>query len=424
MTTDLAPAKLTRLKQVAAKGKKGKPSYEAEKKGSFEVQFNPTSLKITRSNNLDKGGATTGTQKRQTPSVQPATLSFDLEFDTAEGDAQGQPLDVRELTHVVRQFTEPTKENPDAPPPAVRFEWGSFRFQGIVTQLTEDLDYFSPTGRPLRAKLSLTITEQNPEWEAGAIGPGARNARAARPPGAARGTPTTGPGGATAPAGVGGTGPGAGPTPDPVTTALAQAGESVQQLMARLDEDPATWRTAMAGLQSPLSLAAGAQVRLGASASASAGLGTGAGFTASPGVGATASVRAALGGAGTAGSAGGLTGGATAEATPSPPARGKAHVVRPLTTNLDQLELRPYFLWDEDVSIAELRQVLALGPEAERLRLLAKMLREARDTDVWRFVTPEDVALVLPQLERRLGRRNAFWRFLIEGWKSDGLLAG
>ena len=315
MTTDLAPAKLTRLKQVAAKGKKGKPSYEAEKKGSFEVQFNPTSLKITRSNNLDKGGATTGTQKRQTPSVQPATLSFDLEFDTAEGDAQGQPLDVRELTHVVRQFTEPTKENPDAPPPAVRFEWGSFRFQGIVTQLTEDLDYFSPTGRPLRAKLSLTITEQNPEWEAGAIGPGARNARAARPPGAARGTPTTGPGGATAPAGVGGTGPGAGPTPDPVTTGLVQAGESVQQLMARLDEDPATWRTAMAGLQSPLSLAAGAQVRLGASASASAGLGTGAGFTASAGVGATASVRAALGGAGTAGSAGGLTGGATAEAT-------------------------------------------------------------------------------------------------------------
>lgn len=313
MTTDLTPAKLTRLKQVAAKGKNGKPSYEAEEKGSFEVQFNPTSLKITRSNNIDKGGATTGTQKRQTPSAQPATLAFDLEFDTAEGDAQGRPLDVRELTHVVRQFTEPTKEEPNAPPPAVRFEWGAFRFQGIVTQLTEDLDYFSPAGRPLRAKVSLTITEQNPEWEAGAIGPGARNARAARSPGGAGRTLTTGPGGATAPAGVGGTGPGAGPTPDPVTTALAQAGESVQQLMARLDEDPATWRTAMAGLQSPLSLAAGAQVRLGASASASAGLGAGAGFTASAGVGATASVRAALGGTGVAGLAGTLSGGATAE---------------------------------------------------------------------------------------------------------------
>jgi Contractile injection system tube protein len=295
--TTLTPAKLTRLKQIAAKGKNGKPSYEVDPQGSFEVQFNPTSLKITRSNNIDKGGGTTKTQKRQTPSVQPATLSFDLEFDTAEGDASGQPLDVRELTHVVRQFTEPTKEKPKETPPAVRFEWGKFQFSGIVTQLTEDLDYFSPTGMPLRAKVSVTITEQNPEWEAGAIGPGARDARAARRPGA---TPTgrpSGPGGASAPAGIGGAGPGAGPDPDPVTTALAKAGESVQQLLARLDQDPATWRTAMAGLQSPLALTAGAQVQLGAGVSASAGLGAGAGagFTASAGVGATASLEGALG---------------------------------------------------------------------------------------------------------------------------------
>jgi hypothetical protein len=98
--------------------------------------------------------------------------------------------------------------------------------------------------------------------------------------------------------------------------------------------------------------------------------------------------------------------------------------MRPLTTDLERQELRPYFLWDEDVSIAELRQVLVNGPATERLRLLGKMLREARDTDVWRFVTPQDVALALPNLGRRLGRRLAFWQFLIEGWKSDGLLAG
>lgn len=310
MTGELVPAKLTRLKQVAGKGKNGKPSYEAEDKGSFEVQFNPTSLKITRSNNIDKGGGTTRTQKRQTPSVQPATLSFDLEFDTAEGDAQGNPQNVRDLTHVVRQFIEPTKENAKAPPPAVRFEWGAFMFQGIVTQLTEDLDLFSPKGLPLRAKVSLTITEQNPDWEAGAIGPGARNARAARVPGTTPAGRPTGPGGAAAPAGVGGAGPGAGPGPDPVTTALAKAGESVQQLLARLDEDPAAWRTAMTGLQSPLALSAGAQVQLGASISAGAGLGSSAGFTAAVGIGATTSLQGALGrGASVAGAADVLVGG-------------------------------------------------------------------------------------------------------------------
>jgi hypothetical protein len=98
--------------------------------------------------------------------------------------------------------------------------------------------------------------------------------------------------------------------------------------------------------------------------------------------------------------------------------------MRPLTTDLDRQDLRPYFLWDEDISIAELREVLERGPEAERLRLLGKMLREARDSDVWRFVTPQDVALALPRLDRRLGRRRAFWQFLIDGWRSDGLLAG
>jgi hypothetical protein len=308
VTTDLVPARLIRLKQIPAKGKKGKPSYEPDPQGSFEVQFNPTSLKLSRANNIDKGGSTTRTQKRQTPSVQPATLTFELEFDTAEGDAQGQPLDVRELTYVVRQFAEPTREKPKEPPPAVRFAWGTFMFQGIVTQLGEDLDYFSPAGMPLRAKVTVTITEQNPEWEAGAIGPGARDARAASHPGAAASGRPSGAGGATAPAGVEGTGPGAGPTPAPVTTALARAGESVQQLLARLDADPATWRTAMAGLDSPLSLTAGAQVQLGAPASASAGLGAGAGFTAAAGLGATASVRSALGG-------GTVTGGIAAEAT-------------------------------------------------------------------------------------------------------------
>ncbi|MFT3971754.1 MAG: hypothetical protein QM695_16120 [Micropruina sp.] len=296
MTTELVRATLTRLKQKAGKGKKGKSSFEVDGAG-FAVQFNPTTLKLTRSNNIDKGAATTNTQKRQVPSVQPATLAFDLEFDTAEGDGQGNPKDVRDLTRVVRQFTEPSRDRPTQPPPAVRFDWGTFRFQGIVTQLTEDLDYFSPDGRPLRAKVSVTITEQNPEWEAGDVGAGARDARdLGRTAAASR---PNSPGGATVPAAVPGSGPGSSPTPNPLTTALARADESVQQLLNRLDADPATWRSAMAGLDSPLALPAGAQVQLGAdvsaSASASAGFNAGGGFTASAGVSGVAQARAALG---------------------------------------------------------------------------------------------------------------------------------
>lgn len=84
---------------------------------------------------------------------------------------------------------------------------------------------------------------------------------------------------------------------------------------------------------------------------------------------------------------------------------------------------RPYFLWDEDISIDELRTALAGGDPVARDRLFGKMLREARDLDVWSFVTPADVAEALPRLRRRIGRRYSFWSFLIEGWRSDGLLA-
>ncbi len=85
--------------------------------------------------------------------------------------------------------------------------------------------------------------------------------------------------------------------------------------------------------------------------------------------------------------------------------------------------LRPYFLWDEDVSIDELRAVLAGADRAARDRLLGKMLREGRDLDVWNFVTPSEVAVDLQRLRRRIGRRFGFWAFLIDGWRSDGLLS-
>jgi hypothetical protein len=93
-----------------------------------------------------------------------------------------------------------------------------------------------------------------------------------------------------------------------------------------------------------------------------------------------------------------------------------------LTTDLTRQDSRPYFLWDEDTSIAELREALAGSDAAERRRLLGKMLREARDTDVWQFVSPTQVAAELPALSRHLGRRQAFWEYLIGRWRAHGFV--
>jgi hypothetical protein len=39
----------------------------------------------------------------------------------------------------------------------LRFAWGEFGFAGHVEALEETLDSFSPEGRPLRARLSLSL---------------------------------------------------------------------------------------------------------------------------------------------------------------------------------------------------------------------------------------------------------------------------
>lgn len=83
----------------------------------------------------------------------------------------------------------------------------------------------------------------------------------------------------------------------------------------------------------------------------------------------------------------------------------------------------PYFLWDEPMTVTELRRRLASASRPERIRLLAKVLREARDTEVWSFTTPGEVHERWAELAPRLGRRRRFWEFLLSSWERDGLLS-
>lgn len=93
-----------------------------------------------------------------------------------------------------------------------------------------------------------------------------------------------------------------------------------------------------------------------------------------------------------------------------------------LSTDLSVGEAVPYFLWDEPMTIGEFRQRLQTASPAEQTRLLAKLLREARDTDVWQFVLPAEVWRRWPVLAPQLGRRRAFWEFLLSQWQREGLI--
>jgi len=95
---------------------------------------------------------------------------------------------------------------------------------------------------------------------------------------------------------------------------------------------------------------------------------------------------------------------------------------KPLSSALDDPASVPYFLWDEPMTVAELRDRLCQSSESERTRLLGKILREARDTEAWKFTTPESIAQNWKILSLHLGKRRAFWEFLLESWVKQGRL--
>ena len=93
-----------------------------------------------------------------------------------------------------------------------------------------------------------------------------------------------------------------------------------------------------------------------------------------------------------------------------------------LSTDLGDPLAIPYFLWDEPMTVSEFRHRLKESSPDEQTRLLAKLLREARDTDVWMFISPQEVWRRLPDVSGQLGRRKQFWQFILERWNKEGLI--
>jgi len=98
--------------------------------------------------------------------------------------------------------------------------------------------------------------------------------------------------------------------------------------------------------------------------------------------------------------------------------------VKPLSTNLDDPDAQPYFVWDVPVTVGEVRRLLRDPDERTRALWTARVMREARYPDVWRFLNIADVVERFSLVRRHLGRARRFWEFLIDGWRDDGLLDG
>lgn len=140
----------------------------------IEVQFNPSTLRVSLSNNLkadSKGGGNKSPAAQFTGNGE-SSLSIELLFDTTvEWKSAKANSDVRKLTQrIAKQYMDPnnpdsTDKNKPKAPRRCRLQWGSFQFTGMVSSYSETLDFFAPEGIPLRATLALTLKEDRYQFD-------------------------------------------------------------------------------------------------------------------------------------------------------------------------------------------------------------------------------------------------------------------
>lgn len=254
---------------------------------AFPVQFNPSSLKIRITNQIE-GGRATAKQVRQQTGNSSRTLTLDLLFDTADEGSTDSPVSVRDKTKQLEQFISTPENNPD-PPPKLKFHWGDLTVVGIADSIDVSLEHFAANGFPLRAKVSLSIKEQDPTI---VFQPSNRGSSSAQSPGGKSGAPGAGTNlgfSAGVSAGISGgiglglsAGVGFGANTGVGLSAggkigFALEGEMGAEFAARMGVDPSAWRSLEADLSAGLSLSAGTQVGFNASLNSSPGIGVSSG---------------------------------------------------------------------------------------------------------------------------------------------------
>jgi nucleoid-associated protein YgaU len=159
-------------------------SHETKIRGVFDGEvlalFNPNQLRYEnraewRTTAAAAQSIAAGFQRMEFQAAPPRTLTVDLFFDTYEGSVQSaagvfdqtlpdnpllpgeiNALDVTAITSRVEALTRVASELHR--PPVCRLEWGlSTLFQGVLTQLNQDLTFFVADGTPVRATLGCTF---------------------------------------------------------------------------------------------------------------------------------------------------------------------------------------------------------------------------------------------------------------------------
>jgi len=86
--------------------------------------------------------------------------------------------------------------------------------------------------------------------------------------------------------------------------------------------------------------------------------------------------------------------------------------------NLCDSHGRPYFGWDADLTLGEVRARLEDDDPAVRAYHLGRLMRQAKPDDVFQFAGEDEIRALWPRVEPYLGQTRAFWAWLLRAWGS------
>ena len=123
----------------------------------YKVLFNPKEYTVSKTVQWEPHKVPgLDTPEQEFTSGNPAVLSVELFFDSYEEKKDINKVDGANPEAIMNlALRDPDKHRP----PLVIFQWGTFKFKGVVESLTLRYTMFLPDGKPCRATANLSIKQ-------------------------------------------------------------------------------------------------------------------------------------------------------------------------------------------------------------------------------------------------------------------------
>lgn len=141
--------------------------HNEDTQASFKVQYNPKEFKFDKPVQWQAHDEQGTESTLEFQKAQPASMQVELYFDTTGDGTDVRATWVNQLLELTNPNVTPTSgeaaELGKRRPPRVRFVWGEFELVGVIESVNVTYMMFGSGGKPLRAKVAITMKEWTPD---------------------------------------------------------------------------------------------------------------------------------------------------------------------------------------------------------------------------------------------------------------------